>query len=1047
MHHDASLGDRFERVAAGHSDRLAIGGDGSRLTFGQLDAAAESIARIIRGRPGALGDRVVVLMGHGAGQIAAALAVFKADRVLVVLNASDPPARLRAAIDDADPCLILAAPDALDLARQCAGPGRAVACAADGGATAAPAMQRRAAGPDDLAVLSYTSGSTGRPRAVMQTHGRLLDSTRRIRESMSLAPEDRVPLFSALSGGNGLGVALSTIFAGASLWPFATMEVGVSGLDAWVDANAISVFSASASLFRSFVRANAPDRRLRSVRLVRLSSEAATWRDFTDFRRLFPCAATFVHTLSSSETGNIAVHRIPRDAIVEEGRLPIGRPADGVAVALLDEEGRPVPHGAAGEIVVRGRGFATGYWRNDALTAARFATVPGEDGLRVVHTGDLGRLRPDGLLEFVGRKDARLKIRGHRIEPAEVEAAVLGLPGIAAAVVCARERPGLEPQLVAFVVKNGAGASARAMRATLHGLLPGHMVPSAFIELEALPITPHGKVDRAQLQRFEPAPGAGDAPDPPQSETERRLADLWAGALALGSVGRSDDFFALGGDSLTAAVVAANVHQAFGVQLNLAAFVDHATLAELARVIDGLHAGAPAHAVDPPIVRASRDRPLPLSFFQERIWKFSQSASGAAGYTVPNRDVIEGPLDPAILAACLEDLFSRHEILRTTFPVIDGRPVQAVAPPSPVPLPLCDLSASPDAESALWAAYQTERARPFDLARGPLMRLSLVRLRADLHWLISVNHHIISDGWSRQIMFRELAQFYEIRSAGGVPPPPAATLQYGDFAAWQRANYEPRSARYIARIAWWRDTLSPPPPPIEPPALRPRPQPGADPDQGVLFVRIDPDTVRRLAALCRAAATTDFVVRLAGFAACLSIETRRPDFAIGTYVTNRTRSELQEMLGCFVNLIVLRIACDPDRSFRAFLSETRRVLTSAEMRADIPHEQLRDELASRGVAVPGLTVLFSDSSRRERLHFAGLTLTRRRHDAPATMPWGFSVVSAEQDGEHLLRADFDAVRYDPVAVRSFIERVVRFCDAASRDPDRSLAALGAEAAG
>lgn len=1038
---DVSLNARFERVVRIHADRLALADGGGMLRYRDLDQEAARVARVIgvhRGRPG---DRVAVLMPHGAEQIAAALGVFKAGCVLVVLNLSDPPSRLQAAIDEAEPTVVLAGRGQVDFARQFARTGRAVADA--GGNAEALAPVEPARGADDLAVLTFTSGTTGRPRAVMQTHGRLLDSTRRLTETMGLTCDDRVPLLAAMSGGNGLGIALSVLFSGASLWPFATMERGVTGLADFVDASAITVFSSSSSLFRSLMRAIGADRRLSGIRLVRLSSEPATSRDVAAFRRHFPAATTFVHTLSSSETGNIAVHRIARDEPVGEGRLPIGRPANGVEIALLDAKGRPVPAGEAGEIVVSGFALAAGYWRNPALTAARFATAA--DGKRVVHTGDLGRRRPDGLIEMVGRIDARLKIRGFRIEPSEVEAAVLGLPGIASAAVCARERPSLEPLLVAFITRDGPAMPARAMRDALRAVLPEHMVPSAFVDLREMPLTAHGKIDRERLLLLDLPVSAGAAAAPPRGDSEIRVASFWADALSLTSVGRSDDFFALGGDSLAAAVVAANVHQAFGVELDLGLFADHPTLAEFARAVDERCAASMPDGV-PPLAARPRDVPAPLSLFQERIWTFSQTAEGSAGYTVANCDDLEGPLDRAILSACLDDLFARHDILRTTIVTVAGRPVQIAAPPAPVPLPLHDVAATRDPEGAAQAIYRAEAARPFDLARGPLMRFALIRLRADRHWLICINHHIISDGWSRRILLRELALLYEARHAGEAPALPVGPLQYADFAAWQQANFGRASAAFAARIAWWRDliTVPPIPPPIEPPVRRIVPAPRTDPALGRLTTRFEPDTTLRLAALARTSAATDFVVHLAGFAALLSVCAGQRDFAIGTYVSNRNRVALQGMFGCFINLATLRFACDPARSFRAWLGETRRLVIAAETRADIPHDQLAEELRARGAAVPKIAVIFSDSSRRDRLSFGGLTLTRMAR-GEQTMPWGFSVYLDEQDGRQRLRSVFDAGRYDPDAVRAFMARLVRFIDAAAREPDRSLTDLAAAA--
>jgi hypothetical protein len=822
---------------------------------------------------------------------------------------------------------------------------------------------------------------------------------------------------------------MAALLHGAALWPFPIAERGVAGLAEWLDANRITIYASSASLFRAFVKTLGAAERFAHVRLVRLSSEPAMAEDFRAALRHFPQAAAFAHTLASSETGNIAQLRLGRDAAVAEGRLPIGRPPEGVEILLLDADGRAVAPGEVGEIVVRSRHMAAGYWRNPALTAARFRPVPGDGERRSFHSGDLGRWRPDGLLEFAGRNDDRVKIRGYRIELSEVEEAVLRLPGVAAGAVCVRARPPAEAQLVAFVVAEGEPPTATFLREALRDHLPEHMLPSAVVLLDALPLTPHGKIDRAQLQAMVlPEADAGLA-DAPRSDSERRLAAIWTETLALARVGRSGDFFQLGGDSLIAAVIAAKVHAALGVELHLASFVDHPTLAALARAIDDLRARAPAE--EPALAHVTREGPAPVSFIQEQIWRHSRDPGAAAGYTIANCDDIAGPLDAGLLRDCLSAIVARHEILRTSIGTLSGQPVQIVHAAEPVDLPLHDLAPQADAEAQAERVLHALSAHVFDCARAPLVRFALIRLAAERHWLVCFNHHVISDGWSRRVLLRELAHLYAAGRRGEAADLPAP-LQYADYATWLRATLRPDGAAYAARIAWWMRQMVLPPATLALPFRRPGPGAPVDPARGRLARRLDAETSRRLHELRRREGVTDYVVWLATLVALLAEACGRTDLVIGTYVTTRGRLALQDMLGCFISLAALRFACDLELGFHDWLAAVRGAVIAAEGHADIPFEPLREELRARAIAVPEITAIFSDSYRRDHMRFGDLSLVRKERADPA-MPWGFSVAFEERAGVHGIRVSFDVRLYDPDDVAAFIDRFCRLLDVVSRN--------------
>ena len=485
-------------------------------------------------------------------------------------------------------------------------------------------------------------------------------------------------------------------------------------------------------------------------------SEAATSDDFKLFQRHFPVGCTLVHTLSSSETGNIALSRWSHGDTVTEGKLPVGLITKGHEILFRNKLGDPVPPGEVGEIVITSHYIAAGYWRNPELTAARFSCAGDGSGRRVFRTGDLARVNARGHLEFIGRRDDRVKVRGNRISLSDIEHALHRLPGIERAVVEAVPRDGLEPLLVGFVaVRDEQSWSQPSLRRALRIRLPEYMVPSEFAILREFPLTSAGKVDRSKL-RHEFRPQRQRSGTPPVTTTEHLLGTIWAEVFEIDSIDRDEDFFSLGGDSLIAALVSASIHEALGVQLDLAMFTENATLAELASVIDKLHAERAEASI--PLAPAKRLEPAPVSFAQERIWRISQVPSQAGAYTMTRIYRISGPLDSGVLRDCMNLIAQRHEMLRTSFVAAEPLPVQIVNAPVPTALTCIDLRGDPDPEAHALVIFGKAANRVFDLTQAPLLQFSLIRLRDNEHWLLRVSHHILSDNVSWELYFSELAQ-------------------------------------------------------------------------------------------------------------------------------------------------------------------------------------------------------------------------------------------------------------------------------------------------
>ncbi|HEX8903903.1 MAG TPA: condensation domain-containing protein, partial [Longimicrobiaceae bacterium] len=466
----------------------------------------------------------------------------------------------------------------------------------------------------------------------------------------------------------------------------------------------------------------------------------------------------------------------------------VGVPIPDLRVYVLDAFGRPAPVGVPGEMYVGGAGPARGYLGRAALTAEKFVPDPFSalPGARLYRSGDSARWTVDGRLEYLGRIDQQVKIRGFRIEPGEIEAALLAHPSVAEAAVVVRGE-GDRAELVAYLVSAAGAVDAEALRSHLRGSLPDYMVPGAFVALDRLPLTTNGKLDVRAL----PAPEHAAAEEryvAPRNPTEEVLAGIWAEVLRVQRVGVHDDFFELGGHSLLATRVVARVREVFAVELPLRALFEGPTVEALAREVETLRRAG--HAQLPPIVPVARGRALPLSFGQERLWILESLGQGGAAYNMADALRLRGATRVAALEHALGEIVRRHESLRTTFAEVDGAPVQVIAPFDGFTLEIADLSGLGDAEREAEARRlsQEEAERPFDLAAGPLFRARLLRLGDEDHLLLISLHHVISDGWSLGVFYRELWTLYEAALAGRESPLPELAVQYADYAVWQREH-------------------------------------------------------------------------------------------------------------------------------------------------------------------------------------------------------------------------------------------------------------------
>ena len=626
--------------------------------------------------------------------------------------------------------------------------------------------------------------------------------------------------------------------------------------------------------------------------------------------------------------------------------VPIGRPFANTQLYVLDARLQPAPLGVYGEIHVGGPGVARGYHRNPDLTAERFIPDPfsSAPGARLYRTGDLARYLPDGNIEFVGRCDDQVKIRGFRIEIGEVEAVLGAHPGLQGVVAVVREdKPGDKRLAAYFVPAEEPAPTGSELRRFLLEKLPEYLIPSSFTQLDALPLTPNGKIDRRALPAPEPSQRELDEDYvAPRTPVEEMLAGIWARVLNLGQVSVYDNFFVIGGHSLLATQVNSRLRDAFRVELPLRNIFEFPTIAGLAEKVELARSSKDGLAA-PSIQPVPRDQDIPLSFAQERLWFLDQLTPGSSSYNIAEAYRISGPLEPSALTASLNEIVRRHEVLRSIFVTVDDRPVQVIVPELSLSLPVVDLRGWAEAEATAEARRLAaeEARRPFDLVRGPLLRATLIRLGEEEHVVLLTVHHIVSDDWSTFVYLREMAILYDAFVAGRPSPLPALSIQYADFAHWQRQWLQ--GEVLATQLSYWKQQLAGAPPLLELPADRPRPALQTFRGASQSFT-LPEELSAALKELSRREGATLFMTLLAAFQTLLHRYSGQDGISVGSPITSRTRSELEGLIGFFVNTLVLHTDLGGNPGFRELLGRVREAALGAYAHQDLPFEKLVYEL-------------------------------------------------------------------------------------------------------
>ncbi|MEF7617022.1 amino acid adenylation domain-containing protein [Aquincola sp. MAHUQ-54] len=1038
----------------------AAGGAHGAWTYSALEAAANRLARHLRAQGVGRGARVGVCVPRSPQLVVALLAVWKAGAAYVPLDPLHPPAR-RALVASRAGLARLVVAGGVQAADDAAGVPVTDLDAEAGAIAAWQADDPRVPlGLRDPAYLMFTSGSTGTPKGVAVSHGALANHL----ASMAAAP--------GLQAGQRL-LALTTVafdIAGLELWlplvqggrlVLASAEVArdAAQLARQIERHRIDVMQATPAtwqLLRDAAWPGAPGLRA-WVGGEALEAALARWL-------LGRCAAVW-NLYGPTETTIWSTALRLQPALLAPGEaVPIGGPIADTRLVVHDAHGQPAPVGLPGELLIGGAGVAEGYADQPGLTAQAFVPDAAGQGGRLYRTGDLVRWRTDGLLDFLGRADHQVKLRGHRIELGEIEALLSQQPGVAqAAVLLRRDLPG-GPGLVAYL-RPAAGPAAppdpAVLRAALQARLPAYMLPAHWQLLPQLPLTPNGKVDRRALPLPDtaaspPSPaGAAGADDPLQA----LVAGVWAEVLGRPlPPGAQDDFFALGGHSLTATRAAARLQalRPGGPAVPLRLLFEHPRLADFVAALRQAQGGT----VLPPVERGADDAPvLPLPS-QHRQWLVAQFAPASRAYTIGLQVVLQGALDEAALQGALQSLVDRHEALRTGFSADDGQLAATVWPALPLPLQRIDLAGG--APQALDDAVRAELARPFDLGRPPLLRATLLRTAAERHVLLLALHHIVADDASIGVLARELAAAYGARRSGSAAdapaPAPAPALRCRDVAAWQRG------LDLSSQRAHWHALLHDAPAPqrlaIErqgapAAAAAQAPAPGA---AGRHLQRLPAQHMQALQALAQAHGATPYMVMLAGLAVLLQRYGAGDDLVVGSPVAGRPRTgqaAVDELVGMFVNTLPLRLALGGRPTVAALLARVRRSTLDAWEHQDLPFEQMLDALPAARRQEGLFDVMFSVQNAHGVLPAAVLHggLVWQPQPVPvqeAKFPLGLALRPAVpgEDGEGgdpgawIAAWEFDAARFEPAAVERMAGHWAELLSQMARDPAQPVAALG-----
>jgi len=1033
------LHELFEAQAALTPEHIALADQRRQLTYRELNERANQLAHCLQELK--VGPEVLVgiMMERSLEMVVAQLGVLKAGGAYVPLDPQYPQERIDFMVADTQARIVLTEERLADRLRNKVSEILALDSQQDMICEHSRENPAATATENNLAYVIYTSGSSGRPKGVTIQHNSPVVLAAWARETFK--PAD----FSGVLASTSICFDLSIfeLFVPLSCGGSVILAADALQLPTLSNRERVTLINTVPSAMSELVRTKSIPA---SVRVVNLAGEALA---NSLVQQVYQQGVQHVYNLygPSEDTTYSTSALIASGA---EGTPTIGRPIANTQVYLLDRNLEPVPVGVAGEIYIGGAGLARGYLRQPELTAEKFIPDPhgAEAGARLYRTGDLGRYRADGTLEFLGRRDQQVKVRGYRIEPAEIEAVLCRQEQVREAVVVVREQLDGDKRLIAYVSPSeGSELEVEGLRRYLQERIPQYMMPAAIQVLERLPLTPNGKVDRKALPEVQWGAEAGNDYVAPRTEVEELLVALWTELLPAERIGVEDDFFALGGHSLLATRLLSRLREMFGVEVSLRALFEESTVAGLASQVErarlegrGLEAG--------PLTAVSREQGLPLSFAQQRLWFLDQLEPNSSFYNIAVGRRLQGELQVAVLERSLNELARRHESLRTTFSLRDGQPQQLIAEPKALHLEVVDLSHLPAAEREADASRlaRVEAQQPFALAVGPLWRTRLIKLSATEHVLLLTLHHIIADAWSMRVLFRELSTLYNAYAQGHDSPLTDLPVQYADYAVWQRQYLQGEVLE--RQLAYWRKQLAAAPALLALPTDHPRPAVQSR-RQAHEPLTISPELTAQLRSLIQGQGFTLFMTFVAAFQVLLARYSKQDDIVVGTNFAGRNHPELEGMIGFFINTFVLRTDLSGNPTLHEVLKRVREVYLEAHAHQDVHFEKLVEVLnPQRSSSHSPIFQVKIDLVRNTKaaLNFSSLKTRPFEFDGENSRYDMFLVL---EETENNLRGawSYNPDLFNPTTIERMVRDFVELLESFVKVPNDHLSALSSPAEG
>ncbi|CAI6304962.1 nonribosomal peptide synthetase DhbF [Bacillus subtilis] len=1031
-----SLQDMFEKQAVLTPERIALMCDDIQVNYRKLNEEANRLARLLIEKGIGPEQFVALALPRSPEMVASMLGVLKTGAAYLPLDPEFPADRISYMLEDAKPsCIITTEEIAASLPDNLAVPELVL----DQAVTQEIIKRYSPENPDvsvsldHPAYIIYTSGSTGRPKGVVVTQKSLSNFLLSMQEAFSLGEEDRLLAVTTVAFDISALELYLPLISGAQI-VIAKKETirEPQALAQMIENFDINIMQATPTLWHALVTSE-PEK-LRGLRVL-VGGEALPSGLLQALQDLH-CSVTNLYGPTETTIWSAA-------AFLEEGLQgvpPIGKPIWNTQVYVLDNGLQPVPPGVVGELYIAGTGLARGYFHRPDLTAERFVADPyGPPGTRMYRTGDQARWRADGSLDYIGRADHQIKIRGFRIELGEIDAVLANHPHIEQASVVVREDQPGDKRLAAYVVADGAIDTAE-LRRYMGASLPDYMVPAAFVEMDELPLTPNGKLDRKALPAPDFSTSVSDrSPRTPQEEI---LCDLFAEVLGLARVGIDDSFFELGGHSLLAARLMSRIREVMGAELGIAKLFDEPTVAGLAAHLDLAQSARPA------LQRAERPEKIPLSFAQRRLWFLHCLEGPSPTYNIPVAVRLSGELDQGLLKAALYDLVCRHESLRTIFPESQGTSYQHILDADQA----CpELHVTEIAEKELSDRLAEAVRYSFDLAAEPAFRAELFVIGPDEYVLLLLVHHIVGDGWSLTPLTRDLGTAYAARCHGRSPEWAPLAVQYADYALWQQellGNEDNPNSLIAGQLAFWKETLKNLPDQLELPIDYSRPaEPSHDGD--TIHFRIEPEFHKRLQELARTNRVSLFMVLQSGLAALLTRLGAGTDIPIGSPIAGRNDDALGDLVGLFINTLVLRTDTSGDPSFRELLDRVRKVNLAAYDNQDLPFERLVEVLnpaRSRATHPLFQIMLAFQNTPDAELHLPDMESSLRINSV-GSAKFDLTLEISEDrlaDGtpngmEGLLEYSTDLFKRE--TAQALADRLMRLLEAAESDPDEQIGNL------